>query len=157
MIRLAIVFLIAGTATASAQGISVEQAAFDYFFGEVFRKEFTDVATVQFSGCTEQQLTNFGIRKICFPGEDALRSQIENAASGVKRSKKDIGVDKIEGIKFKKGSARFRLHVLQGNEINGKNYVLIEVIEKDRNTTGYYIELDADQQVLRWCKTQMVH
>lgn len=158
MLRLTLILLIVSFTT-QAQQISFEQNAFDYFFNNIFMENYPKVKSIQFSGSTERTLTEFDILKNCFQEDDQIRKGLYNNAHGKSFPAKSLNVKTISNVVFKnrKVSSKIELHILQATEFDGKVYVEIELIKLRHYTDAYFVELDQLGNVLRWCKTGLIH
>jgi len=134
--------------------VSSEQIAFNYFFDNIFFKNYKlETNVIQFSGKTEINYSEFGIYKPCFK-----YPAFESAPNRSRENSKSIPIDigSIDKVRIKKSKHKYRLNVLIANKIGDTYYVQIEFTKNKHFTDAYFIKLDDNGQVLDWCKTGIV-
>lgn len=142
-----------------AQKKGYEQIAVDYFFDSIFTKYKSRV--IEFSDSSEVFLTSFKTYSDCFKESNNIRNALNEPAirAGVK-PKIFITLNQHHNIKSRKVISKFnrlRLKVYLAQNYNSKFYVLIEVYKKMHYTDAYMFEFDIDNNVLRYCKSGVVH
>ena len=126
----------------NAQPNDYEQRAFNYFIDSIFLKEYIGVKVIEFSGLTEDKMTNFGAIQNCFTEDTELVLKLAENAHGKLIERKIVNTTKQNNILFRKlqmkSEKRLKLFILQSNEVNNKVYVMLEV-NKHHSYTNTYI------------------
>jgi len=138
-----------------------EQMAFNYFFENIFEKEFPEEKAIHFSGFTEKNKSYlFTYVGPCF--EDADRDfqiNLANAAVEPDSIQKVIDIELAKSrVKFeiKKNVGKLTLNIYSATSFNDLYYVLIML--KYKSGQSYFLfELNQEGAINRWCKTGIVY
>jgi hypothetical protein len=154
-----IIFLF-GSMQATAQPVPFEQKALDYFMVNVFDSNYQKLKTIEFSGFTEDHMTNFEFGHNCFSTDFKLELDLINNSLNKILPKKKIILSKRSNLKVrplhKNSSKIFKLSINQANELNNKIYVSIQLLKLSYLVDIYLFEFDKSGDVLRWCRTGVV-
>jgi hypothetical protein len=141
--------------------IKFEQIAFDYFFENIFEKEFPDEKSIQFSGLTEKERSYlFAYVGPCFEDVDKdFQINLANAAIEPNSMNKVVNVGAIKNkvkFKMKKNKGKLALNIYSSTSLDDSNYVLIML--KYKSGQSYFLfELSNEGEINRWCKTGIVY
>ncbi|MEM6526372.1 MAG: hypothetical protein AAF693_21435 [Bacteroidota bacterium] len=151
--------LILVSTIASAQQVDYEQRVLQHFFENVFPSKYESVSSIEFDGCTEDELSNFTLFKNCFDLSDETISALDKKAYKNTFPKKKLDLTEINDISFKKKKTKsnLRMYFYQANESSGKHYLILGIVKQKHLTHNYYYELDGSGEVLQWCDTGMTH
>jgi hypothetical protein len=147
MIRLTIIFLLT---TFTDPGTSVEQKACDYFFSDIFKKEYPDYKIIEFDNQTDTS-RYWGIVHKCTNWDKETKRQILSATPD--KSTQVIAI--TSGLKVKKttkNSGRLRIGVWSKIKVGDNYFVLIGAYRKLRFAEYFLIELDKNGNVIGTCK-----
>ncbi len=144
-----------------AQSVLYEQKSINYFFDTIFKEKYRNEKVIEFSGYAGGALSDFKLFENCFKKKDSIHLKLREMSFGKVFKKKAISLSKINGVSCRKvkikSAKRLKMWVWLANEVNGKFYVLIEIIKQYRYTDAYMFELEKDGKILRWCATGMMH
>jgi hypothetical protein len=144
-----------------AQVSELEQKTFDFFFDSIFREKYPNIDELKFTGCTEKELTEFGLFTDCFKRESpAVWELLYDHAHGKTLPPAKIDVSRASRIvKMSKhaGKSKIRLHVLRAIRTKDKSYVMIGLVKHRQFTHAYFFELDNTGNILGWCETGLTH
>ena len=130
-----------------------EQIAFDYFFSDIFSKEYSEeICKIRFSGFTEKEVTNYGHYKPCFKDDEFNFENSANYGAIVELSTNNVN----SKIKFKKRKTKFRIYVLNAFEKEKYNIVQVEFTKNNEYTDAYYLKVNKNGKVEKWCKSGVV-
>jgi len=137
----------------NAQVDSNEQIAFDYFFNQIFLKEYSkeNIYKINFKFKTEPSFSYFNYFKPCFD-EQEFTFELNNPNS----SSIPININRVKKIKFKKHITKFRVYVLRATKFQNNYFVLIEFSKKREFTDAYLLKINSQGDVINWCKTGVV-
>jgi hypothetical protein len=147
MINLTIIFLLA---TFAQPETSLEQNACDYFFSDVFKKEYPDYKVIEFSNQTDT--TRYpGIVHKCKNWDADKKRQIIFATPG--KSIQVIAATK--DVKIRKrtvNSGKLKIRVWSRIKVGENYFVLIGTYRKLRFAEYFFMEFDKDGKIIGICK-----
>lgn len=157
--------LFLGLGITRAQQPSVEQIAFDYFVDVIYQEEFNTGRRILFNEIVQTRLSVFSY-KVCFVDYLSLETDDEKEIQEVsKRLEKRVTnklrlPNSLQAKKYfkQKGKKKdFGLEVYHFNMVK-LFYPFVEIrLFKPHGTTYYYIEMDENESVLRWCKVEVIY
>ena len=131
---------------------SYEQIAFDYFFANIFPKEYSEkICKINFSNETETVISAFGHYKPCFDEKEVLFSHSTKTEAIV-----PIKTENVNEVKFIKRKSKYKINVLKTYFYKDYYYAQIEFTKKNEFTNAYYLKINKDKNVIKWCKTGVV-
>lgn len=140
-----------------AQSISFEQNALDYFMSKIFDENYKKIKALEFTGFTEDHLTNFEFGHYCFSSDFTIELALINNSLNKVLPKTKLALPEKLNLKIgpiKKNSAkRFKLSVAQANEFDDMKYVTIQLLRIHHRADIFLFELDKDGNILRWCRS----
>ncbi len=156
-LRLIVVSLIT-TLSVQAQ-TNYEQIVLEHFFENAFKDKYPKISTIQFKGCTDDELSNFTLFKNCFNLDKKVIAELDENAYGMTFPEKKLDLSQIKNITFKerKSKSRMRMYFYQANKQGESYYVILGVVKQKYFTHNYYYELGINGEVKRWCATGMTH
>lgn len=157
MIRIIVVILLAVVGSAHAQ-TKYEQIVLEHFFDNVFKEKYQNVTTIEFNGCTVDELSNFSLFKNCFDLDKEIIAALDKKAFGNTFSIKKVDLSRVESITFKKKKvkSKMKMYLYQANQINDSYYVILGIVKPKHFSDNYYYELDEFGKVIRWCESGMI-
>jgi len=157
MKRILIIIITLYGSISFAQEMKYEQKAFDFFLENIYPKEFSEVKKVKFDYQTKGTKAEFGISENCFEGDKIkLRNRLGENAENKTFSPKQIKVKESTKIKFKKTClfCKYECFVSIANAVSDDEiYVAIKIYNKNRFSKIYFLELDNNANIKRWCRT----
>lgn len=136
--------------TFTDSGTSVEQKACDYFFANIFRKEYSDYKVIEFDNQTDTT-KYWSIVHKCKDWDDKTKGQIVSATPD-KSTKVRATTTDVRIKKRTKNSGRLKIGVWSKVKVGDNYFVLIGTYRKLRFAEYYFIELDKNGQVIGTCK-----
>lgn len=128
---------------------SNEQIAFDYFFTSIFPKDYSNkICKIGFGGKTINYISSFGHYKPCFDKNEVLFSgSFEKTDITI-----PIKTEKISKIRFKKRRSKYTVIVFKAYPYKDYYFVQIEFSKNNEYTYAYYLKIDKDKNVVKFCK-----
>src|SRR5689334_4072422 len=129
---------------------SLEQKATDYFFSNIFKKEYADYKAIEFDHQTDTS-GYWGIIYKCVNWNDQIKGQILSAtpdrSTYVTATVTDLRVKKAT-----KHSGRLKIAVWSKVMVGSSYFVLIGAYRKLRFSDYFLIELDSEGRIIQTCK-----
>jgi len=147
MIKLTILSLLT---TFTEPKTSLEQKACDYFFSEIFKKEYADYKAVEFDNKTDTA-GYWGIVHGCMNWDDRTKGQIVSAIPE-KPTQVTATVTDVRIKKTRRNSGRLKIHVSSRIKVENTYFVLIGAYRKLRFAEYFFIELDKAGNIIGTCK-----
>jgi hypothetical protein len=134
---------------------SAEQASFNYFFENLFEKEYSNVSKIQFSGFSESTFSG----KI---GDPDCLDEIELSNLSKWNFEEADGntlvIDNYtKHINKKKNGNKLILQVYERIYVEETNFiVLIKLTKKDHFSDFYYFVVNKEMKIVKWCKLNYI-
>jgi hypothetical protein len=138
------------------QPVDYEQKPMDYFCSHILPEHMPKLRKISFSGRTDTAATRFGLMPVCFEVGKTLKISLEQSAMKSGQAI-PVNVCNCKGVKFIHGSAKARVYVLRDTKVGNLHYVAIEMHVRHTNTYSYFIEMNEDGKVLKWCRSELIH
>jgi hypothetical protein len=129
---------------------NLEQKACDYFFNNIFNKEYNEYKVIEFQNQTDTS-KYWGVVYQCKNWDQTTREQITSATPGetvdVKANTAHIKVKRI-----RKTSGRLKVYVYSHIKVNDNYFVSIATYRKLRFAEYYFIKFDKEGNIIDTCK-----
>lgn len=128
----------------------MEQKACDYFFANIFSKEYSDYKVIEFDNETDTS-KYWSIVHKCKNWDEKTKGNIMSGTPD--KSTKVIAKGADLRVKRRtRNSGRLKVGVWSKIKVSGYYFVLIRVYRKKEFVVYYFIELDSDGNIIETCK-----
>ncbi|WP_276482725.1 hypothetical protein [Paraflavitalea pollutisoli] len=133
----------------------------NYFIDSLLLKKYGQVKAIDFNGYTEETMSDFAWFNDCFKGNDSLPLKLRVRSFDKMFARHSIATANIDQVSIhpikKKNTRQLSMRVFLANEIADKTYIMITIHKRYQFTDAYMFECSKSGEVLRWCKTGMIH
>lgn len=137
--------------------LNLEEVALRVFLNEIFPKEFPEVKNLGFKGEILNYKSAFSNFKDCFSEKQYYRIEmnrlIPNEGLNNSKSLKKVNLASLnDNIKYKKKS-KYRLQIFSFNYFEEQFFVRIDIKRQRHFTVAYIFRMNAQGNIIDWCKS----
>ena len=131
-----------------------EQAAIDYFFENIFERDFPDYHVIEFNDQTKTE----GYYGFIYNCENYTRALMDKVVSAPPSLLVNVNAGKclVKVKKERRNSSRLQIEVYSSVKIDESQLIYITAYRKLRFVDHYFLTLDKDLQLTSVCKVNEV-